>query len=166
MVLSLVALALAADDQRVVLHATFGDRVPEKVVGAVQQTDARQVVTLVDDGSDPADARGDRVYTGSVRGTPAQYLMVTLSVTEAGATSEVWTGAVRAGLEPRVDLAFEVTTGPDGTLAAHRRASASPGRLAHATEALPLLTAAAWGIVALGFGAFLAADRRAARGPA
>lgn len=151
---ALVAAALAAEDvQRVVLHASFGDLVPEAVTATVQQAGSRRDVKLVDDGSDPADARGDRVWSGAVTGDPAQYLPVTLTVEVDGQRRDVWTGTVRAGLERTVEVAVEVTTDQTGELVGRRLATASPGRVAHATEAVPLAAAAFWGVFVLVWGA-------------
>lgn len=151
--LLLIGLAAAADVQRVVLHASFGDLVPEGVTATVQQAGSSHAVTLSDDGTDPNDARGDRVWTGSVSGEPAQYLPVVLTVEVDGARRDVYSGVVRAGLERTVELAFEVSTDTSGQLLGRRRASASPGRLAHATEAVPLVAAAFWAVFLLVYGA-------------
>lgn len=142
--LSLLATAFAEDLQVVVLHASFVSVVPEEVHATVQQAGASRVVRLVDDGSDLHDARGDRVWTGSVEGSPAQYLPIAVSATLGGQTRDVWNGVVRAGLEPTIEIAFEVTTGPDGAMIGSRRASAAPGRVSHATEVVPLLAASFW----------------------
>lgn len=161
----LLALALAAHArepasesasdaaQRVVLHASFVSTIPDAVEATVQQAGASHVVRLVDDGSDPNDAAGDRVYTGTLDGRAAQYLPVALAVTVDGAKTDVWNGIARVGLEPTVELAFEVTTGADGALFASRRASAAPGRVSHATEAVPLLAASFWAMFLLVYGA-------------
>jgi hypothetical protein len=149
----LVASALAADVQVVVLHASFVSTVPEAVAATVQQSGSAHTVTLVDDGSDRNDARGDRVWTGTVEGDPAQYLPITVAATVDGEKRDVWRGVVRVGLEPTVDIAVEVTTDPAGNLVGARRASASPGRVAHATEAIPLLTAAFWVVFLFAFAA-------------
>jgi hypothetical protein len=148
-----VPLAAAPEVQRVVLHASFVSALPDGVEATIQQAGSSRVVRLVDDGSDPNDARGDRVWTGSVEGDPAQYLPIALSATVAGVRRDVWNGVVRVGLEPTVEVAFEVTTGPDGALQGSRRASASPGRVSHATEAVPLVTAAFWAVFVLVWGA-------------
>ena len=143
--LLLISAALAATDvQQVVLHVSFGDFTPEVVTAVVQQAGSQRTVTLVDDGSDLNDARGDRVFTGTVEGDPAQYLPVAVSVEADGKRRDVYTGVVRAGLENTVEIAFEVTTGAGGELVGRRRASASPGRTAHATEAVPLVAAGFW----------------------
>jgi hypothetical protein len=142
--------------QTVSVHATFGDRVPERVEAVVQQVGEQRVLALVDDGSDPVDARGDRVWSGSVRGAAAQYLPIGLRVTVDGVSQEVWSGVVRAGLEPAVDVSLEVVAGSDGALVGRRRASTAPGRVAHATEALPLLAAAFWTLVCVVYAGVLA----------
>ena len=172
-----VALALASsapsaraeDLQRVVLHATFVDVVPQRVGAVVQQDGARREVRLVDDGSDPADAAGDRVWTGSVEGPPAQYLPVTLTVQAEDVSREVWTGTVYAGLEARVDVALEVAPVPEGGLAGRRRATSAPGAMAHAAEAMPFVAVAGWALVLLGFAAVALRGpgevRNEARGP-
>ncbi|MDP2314093.1 MAG: hypothetical protein Q8P41_14420 [Pseudomonadota bacterium] len=157
--LGLAAPALAADPstsepvQTVVVHASFVAVQPGKVEAKIQQAGTSHVVQLVDDGSDRNDARGDRVYTGTVEGNPAQYLPLSLSAEADGVTRDVWTGVVRVGLEPTVQLAFEVTTGPDGALVGTRRASGSPGRVSHATEALPMMAASFWATFLFVYGA-------------
>lgn len=139
--------------QRIVVHASFVSVLPDAVEATVQQAGASRVVRLVDDGSDPNDARGDRVWTGTIEGRPAQYLPLALAATVDGAKRDVWNGVARVGLEPTVQLAFEVTTGPDGQLHGTRRASAAPGRVSHATEAVPLLAASFWAVFLLVYGA-------------
>ncbi len=139
--------------QTVVVHASFVAVQPNVVEATIQQAGSSHVVRLVDDGSDRNDARGDRVYTGTVEGTPAQYLPLSLSAEADGVERDVWTGVVRVGLEPTVELAFEVTTGADGALVGTRRASGSPGRVSHATEALPLMAASFWATFLLVYGA-------------
>jgi hypothetical protein len=161
----LATSAGAADVQRVVVHATFVDMVPQRVSALVQQDGARHEVPLVDDGSDPADAAGDRVWTGSVEGAPAQYLPVSLSVQADDVSREVWTGTVHAGLEARVDLALEVARGPDGALSGRRRATAAPGAMAHAAEAMPFLAVAGWALVLLAFAAATLRGRPPAASP-
>ena len=150
---ALVAAAWAVDVQRVVLHASFGDVVPTSVTAEVQQAGTLREVTLTDDGTDPADARGDRVWSGTVVGDPAQYLPIRLTVQIGGNREDVYSGVVRAGLERSLEIAFEVARDRDGALSARRKASASPGRLAHATEALPAITAAFWVIFLFAWGA-------------
>lgn len=151
--IALLSLALAAQDvQVVVLHASFGGLTPEAVVATLQQNGEHREIKLVDDGTDPQDARGDRVYTGSTEGSAAQYLGVVLSVEVDGTRRDVYSGTLRVGLERTVQLAFEVTTGPDGTLMGVRRASASPGRMSHATEAVPLMAATFWAVLVLAWG--------------
>lgn len=151
---ALVGVALAAEDvQRVVLHASFGDLVPTRVGAVVQQAGSRLEVPMVDDGSDPFDARGDRVWTGSVAGAPAQYLTIAVLAEVDGQVKDVWTGTVRAGLERTVEVAVDVTTDHTGQLVGRRLATASPGRVAHATEAVPLAAAAFWATVVLVWGA-------------
>lgn len=139
--------------QTVVVHASFVAAQPNVVNATIQQAGTSHVVRLVDDGSDRNDARGDRVYTGTVEGTPAQYLPLVLAAESDGVARDVWTGVVRVGLESTVVLAFEVTTGPDGALVGTRRASGSPGRVSHATEALPLMAASFWATFLLVYGA-------------
>lgn len=151
-----------ADLQRVVLHASFGDLVPEAVVATVQQAGASHALVLVDDGSDPHDARGDRVWTASVLGEPAQYLPVVLAVEVDGVRRDVYSGVARVGLERTVELAFDVTTDHTGQLVGRRRASASPGRVAHATEAVPLVAAGFWAVFLLVYGAVALRLRRGA----
>lgn len=152
--LIVAAVALAGtEQQRVVLHVSFGDLTPERVVATVQQAGATREVPLVDDGSDIHDARGDRVYTGSVTGTPAQYLPVRLAVDVDGVRQDVYSGTVRVGMERTAELAFEVTTDSRGELVGARRASASPGRVSHATEAVPLVAGAFWAVFVLAWGA-------------
>lgn len=147
------APARAEDVQIVVVYASFVAVLPNRVEATIQQAGTSHVVHLVDDGSDRNDSVGDRVYTGTVEGTPAQYLPLSLSVQADGVKRDVWTGVVRVGLEPTVELAFEVTTGPDGALVGTRRASGSPGRVSHATEALPLMAASFWATFLLVYGA-------------
>lgn len=149
LLLALVSPARAEDTQRVVVHASFVSALPDAVEATIQQAGASHVVRLVDDGSDPNDARGDRVWTGTLEGRPAQYLPLTLAATVDGARRDVWSGVARVGLEPTIELAFEVTTGPDGQLLGTRRASAAPGRVSHATEAVPLLAASFWAVFLL-----------------
>ena len=153
-------LALAAEVQTVILHASFGGFTPEAVTATVQQDGENRQIRLVDDGTDPHDARGDRVYTGSLEGPPAQYLSLGLTVEVDGQRRDVYSGTVRVGMERTVQLAFEVATGPDGRLMGVRRASASPGRMSHATEAVPLVAATFWAVVVLVWGA-VALGRRA-----
>ncbi|MES2642089.1 MAG: hypothetical protein V4850_21575 [Myxococcota bacterium] len=154
------APASAEDVQTVVVHASFVAVLPNRVEATIQQAGTSHVVQLVDDGSDRNDAAGDRVYTGTVEGTPAQYLPLSLSAAADGVTRDVWTGVVRVGLEPTVELAFEVTTGADGALTGTRRASGSPGRVSHATEALPLVAASFWVTFLLVYGAVALKMRR------
>ena len=143
----LFASASAGEDvETIVLHASFGGLAPESVVATLQVGDAVRELKLVDDGSDPRDARGDRVYTGSVVGTPVQYLPVTLTVALDGKRQDVYNGTIRVGMERTVELAFEVSTGPGGLLQGVRRASSSPGRMSHATEAIPLIAATFWAV--------------------
>lgn len=152
--------AAAEDVQRVVLHASFGDLTPERVEATVQQAGASHERVLADDGTDANDARGDRVYTVSVTGEPAQYLPIRLSVVVDGKRRDVYAGVVRAGLERTVEVAFEVTTDAHGELIGRRLASASPGRTAHATEAVPLMAASFWSVFLLVYGAIALSRRR------
>lgn len=145
--------AVLDEVQTVVLDASFGGLTPEKVVATLQVADEQVAVVLVDDGTDPHDARGDRVFTGSARGQPVQYLPLTLTVEINGKRQDVYAGTVRIGMERSVSLAFEVTTGAGGVLTGVRRASAAPGRMSHATEAVPLVASAAWAVLALVAGA-------------
>ena len=149
----IVAMAHAEESQRVVLHASFVSVLPDAVEATVQQAGESHVVRLVDDGSDPNDTRGDRVWTGTLDGRPAQYLPVTLAAEVDGARRDVWSGISRVGLEPTVELAFEVTKGADGELFGSRRASAAPGRVSHATEAVPFVAASFWAMFLLVYGA-------------
>jgi hypothetical protein len=144
--------------QRVALHVAFVDRAPTRVTATVQQDGARHALVLTDDGTDPADAAGDRVWSGSVLGTPAQYLPVAVTVETGGIAQEAWRGVVRGGLEASVEIGVEVTEAPDGTLVGRRRATTSPGGMAHAAEALPLLAVTAWGVLLL-VGAAVAGTR-------
>lgn len=162
----LAAIALAEDAQRVVLHASFVSVLPDVVEATVQQAGQSHVVRLVDDGSDPNDARGDRVWTGTLDGRPAQYLPITLAAEVDGARRDVWSGTVRVGLEPTVEVAFEVTTGPDGALFGSRRASAAPGRVSHATEAVPFVAVSFWATFLLVYGAVALRVRERADGRA
>ncbi len=152
-VVACVAPARAGETQRVVLHAFFVDVVPQRVSAVVQQAGTRREVRLVDDGSDPADAAGDRVWTGSVEGNPAQYLPITLAVQSGDVTREAWTGTVHGGLESRVEVALEVAPSAEGALQARRRATAAPGAMAHAAEAMPFVAVTGWALVLLGFAA-------------
>lgn len=148
-----VGAAHASEEaQRVVVHASFVAVQPEAVEATLQQAGASHVLRLVDDGSDPADARGDRVWSGTLDGRAAQYLPLVLAATVDGVRTDVWNGVARVGLEPTVELAFEVTRGPDGRLVGSRRASAAPGRVSHATEAVPLLAASFWAVFLLVYG--------------
>jgi hypothetical protein len=165
MLLALVTAVPAADVQTVVVHASFVSVLPNEVQATIQQDGASRVVRLVDDGSDVHDARGDRVWSGSVEGEPAQYLPITLAATVDGQTRDVWNGVVRVGLERSVELAFEVTSGPDGKLIGARRASASPGRVSHATEVVPLMAASFWATFLLVYGAVALKMRGEVRGP-
>lgn len=160
--LLLLPLALAADVQTLVLHASFGNLAPEAVEATLQRNDRRDTLTLVDNGTDLRDARGDRVYTGSISGDPVQYLPLTLTVTLEGQRQDVYNGLVRVGLERTVELAFEVTTGEGGQLMGVRRASASPGRMSHATEAIPLMAAGFWAVFLLVYGAVVVRMRPSA----
>jgi hypothetical protein len=144
--------------QRVALHVAFVDRAPSRVTATVQQDGARHALVLTDDGTDPADAAGDRVWSGSVLGDPAQYLPVAVTVETGGVAQEAWRGVVRGGLEASVEIGVEVTEGPDGSLVGRRRATTAPGGMAHAAEALPLLAVTAWGILLL-VGAAVAGTR-------
>ncbi len=144
--------------QRVALHVAFVGRAPTRVTANVQQDGAQRTIPLTDDGTDPADAAGDRVWSGSVVGAPAQYLPVAVTVEAGGVTQEVWRGVVRGGLEGRVEIGLEVTDGPDGALVGRRRATTAPGGMAHAAEALPLLAVTAWGVLLL-VGAAIAGTR-------
>ena len=169
MLLGLFGAVLAEDVQHVVVQASFVSVVPEAVEATVQQAGASRTLRLVDDGSDPNDAAGDRVWTGTVEGAPAQYLPLTLAATVGGARRDVWNGVARVGMEPTVQLAFEVTTGPDGTLVGSRRASAAPGRVSHATEAVPWVAASFWAVFLFVYGAValrLRARETAAEPPA
>ncbi len=141
------------DVQTVVVDVAFGGLTPERVLATLQVADADAEVVLVDDGTDPHDARGDRVYTGSHRGPLVQYLPLTLTVDLDGKRQDVYTGTLRVGMERSVSLAFEVTTGAGGVLTGVRRASAAPGRMSHATEAVPLVASAVWAVLALVAGA-------------
>ncbi|MDP2307671.1 MAG: hypothetical protein Q8P18_16730 [Pseudomonadota bacterium] len=156
------ASARAEDVQAIVVHVSFVAVLPNRVDATIQQAGTSHVVQLVDDGSDRNDSAGDRVYTGTVDGTPAQYLPLSLSVSADGVKRDVWTGVVRVGLEPTVQLAFEVTSGADGALVGTRRASGSPGRVSHATEALPLMAASFWATFLLVYGAVALKMRGAA----
>jgi hypothetical protein len=148
-----LARAEAPPRQRVILHASFVDLVPAQVRAEVQQDGALREVRLVDDGSDPEDAAGDRVWTGSIEGDPAQLLPIVLAVGDSSGERDVWSGTVHAGLAGTVAVAFEVTRDPAGRLSARRRATAAPGALAHATEALPWLATTGWGLLLLAFAA-------------
>ena len=139
--------------QTVVLHASCGGLSPQSLSATLQQDGQRIVLPLVDNGTDPNDAAGDRVYTGSHIGDPAQYLGVTLSVDVDGRRQDVYQGTLRIGMERTVQLAFEVTTDASGQLVARRRASASPGRTSNATEAVPLMAATFWATLVLVWGA-------------
>ena len=59
-----------------------------------------------------------------------------------------------------MELAFEVSTGPGGLLQGVRRASSSPGRMSHATEAIPLIAATFWAVFVLVYGAVALGFRR------
>ena len=157
---ALIALALAEPSQQtIVLNVSFGGLSPEEV-GAVVQQDGRSLpLRLVDDGTDPFDARGDRVYTGSITGDPAQYLGVAIHVRSNNQTQDVYNGQLRVGMERHVELAFEVSTGPSGALQGVRRASASPGRMSHATEAIPLMAATFWAVLVLIVAALLQREK-------
>jgi hypothetical protein len=141
------------DVQVVVVNASFVATLPDVVEVTIQQDGESHTARLVDDGSDVHDARGDRVWTGTIEGRPAQYLPLRLSAEVDGVRRDVWDGTIRVGLEPTVELAFEVTTGPDGALMGSRRASGSPGRVSHATEAVPLMAASFWATFLLVYGA-------------
>lgn len=149
----LILMAQAAEVQTVVVHASFGGLTPSAVIASVQQAGERHELRLVDDGTDPNDARGDRIYTGTLEGNPAQYLTVGMAVEIDGQRRDVYAGTLRVGLEGFVQLAFEVTTGPDGRLMGVRRASAAPGRMSHATEVVPLGAATFWAVLVLVLGA-------------
>ena len=136
--------------EQIVVYATTVDVVPERIVATVQGSGEIFDVTLVDDGSDPADVVGDHVWTGSIEATPSEFLPVALSVDLDGTRRTVWTGTVRAGQAAQVELALEVVRTPDGTLRASRRATAAPGALSHAAEAMPLMAVTAWGLLLLG----------------
>ncbi len=140
---------VAASTQEVVLHVSVVDRVPVGVRARVQQAGAVREVVLTDDGTDPADVPFDRVWSGTARGDAAQYLPVRIDVEEPTGVTAAWDGVVRGGLEPRVELSFEVTSGPDGRMVGRRRATRAPGAMSHAAEALPLLGAAAWAVLLL-----------------
>jgi hypothetical protein len=145
--------------QRVALHVAFVDTAPTRVTATVQQDGAQHALVLTDDGTDPADAAGDRVWSGSLVGAPAQYLPITVTAERGGVTQDVWRGVVRGGLEGSVEIGLEVTAGPDGALVGRRRATTAPGGMAHAAEALPLLAVTAWGVLLL-VGAAVAGTRR------
>ena len=144
--------------QRVALHVAFVGRAPTRVTATVQQDGAQHALVLTDDGTDPADAAGDRVWSGSVVGAPAQYLPVAVTVEAGGVAQEVWRGVVRGGLEGSVAIGLEVTEGSDGALVGRRRATLDPGGMAHAADALPLLAVTAWGVLLL-VGAAVAGTR-------
>jgi hypothetical protein len=152
--------AHAADVQVVVVNASFVAVLPDAVEVTLQQDGTSRTAKLVDDGSDPHDARGDRVWTGTLEGDPAQYLPLRLTAEVDGVRRDVWNGVIRVGLEPTVELAFEVTTGADGKLTGTRRASAAPGRVSHATEAVPLMAASFWATFLLVYGAVVLKMRR------
>lgn len=137
------------ESQEVALHVSVVDRVPVGVRARVQQAGAVREVALTDDGTDPADVPFDRVWSGTVRGDASQYVSVRIDVEEPTGVTAAWDGVVRGGLEPRVELSFEVTSGPDGRMVGRRRATRAPGAMSHAAEALPLLGAAAWAVVLL-----------------
>jgi len=150
----LIASAWAAEDvQQIVLHTSFGDLRPDAVVATVQQADTSRTITLTDDGTDIHDAIGDRVWTGSLRGPPAQFVTVTLTVDSAGRREEVYTGTIRVGMEATASLAFQVLDDEEGHLVGARRATASPGRLAHATETVPIMAAVFWSVFLFCWGA-------------
>jgi hypothetical protein len=153
------ARAEAPARQRVILQASFVELVPGEVHAQVQQDGALRELRLVDDGSDPEDAAGDRVWTGSLEGDPAQFLPIVLTVADSSGVRDVWTGTVHAGLAGTVAVAFEVTKDPSGRLSARRRATAAPGALAHATEALPWLASTGWGLLLLAFAATALRER-------
>ncbi len=146
-----------------VVHAAFVDLVPERVVATVAQAGATREIVLLDDGSTVDDTPGDRVWTGSVTGDPAQYLHVQLAVTADGLTRDVYSGGVRVGNARTVEVALEVTTRQGGELVGARRTSASPGRVTHAIEAVPVLSAIFWAVLVLVLGA-IALQARAAEG--
>ncbi|MEN9787281.1 MAG: hypothetical protein RLZZ299_2545 [Pseudomonadota bacterium] len=135
--------------QEVVLHVSVVDRVPVGVRARVQQAGAVREVELRDDGTDPADVPFDRVWSGTARGDASQYVPVRIDVEEPTGVTVAWDGVVRGGLEPHVELSFEVTSGPDGRMVGRRRATRAPGAMSHAAEALPLLGAAAWAVLLL-----------------
>ena len=150
----LIPLALAQTEvQTVVVNASVGGLTPTAVIATVQQAGERHELRLVDDGTDPNDARGDRVYTGTLEGSPAQYLTIGMAVEIDGERRDVYAGTLRVGMERSLQVAFEVTTGPDGKLMGVRRASAAPGRMSHATEVVPLMAATFWAVVVLVLGA-------------
>lgn len=153
MALLTILNALAAQPQTIVLHASCGGLSPESLHATLQHDGQHDEIALVDNGTDPNDAAGDRVYTGSHTGDPAQYLGITLSLTLDGQTHDVYQGTLRVGMENTVQIAFEVTTDAQGQLIARRRASASPGRTSNATEAIPLMAATFWAILILVWGA-------------
>ncbi len=136
--------------EQIVVHATTVDLVPERMVATVQASGETLEVALVDDGSDPADVANDHVWTGSVEAAPSEFLPVTLSVDLDETRATAWTGTVRAGQAAQVEIALEVVRTPDGTLRASRRATAAPGALSHAAEAMPLMAVTAWGLLLLG----------------
>ncbi len=138
-----------SSSQEVVLHVSVVDRVPVGVHARIQQAGAVREVALTDDGTDPADVPFDRVWSGTVRGDAAQYLPVRIDVEEPTGVTTAWDGIARGGLEPRVELSFEVTRGPDGAMVGRRRATRAPGAMSHAAEALPLLGVAVWAVLLL-----------------
>ena len=149
-------------DQRIVLNAAFEDVVPESVVATVEQSRAVREVVLVDDGSSFEDAPGDRVWTGAVVGDLSQYVRISVSATVGGVATEVYTGAIRVGNAPTVEIAVGVYTHADGRLVGARQTSASRGRLTHALQAVPTLAASFWAVLVLTLGA-IALQARAAR---
>lgn len=158
-----LAPAQAADAQRVVVHAAFTDRVPERVTVTIEQSGTTQTVVLRDDGSTIDDTPGDRVWTGSITGDPAQYLQVALTVTTDDLTRDVYTGGLHVGNARTVEVALEVTTREGGELVGARRTSASPGRVTHAIEALPVLASTFWAVLVLVLGAIALQARAAER---
>ncbi len=150
--IGLPAQAAPATVQRVVLSLSSVDIVPESVRATVQQDGLSTEILLQDNGSDANDAMGDRVYTGSLQGAPAQYLGVRLIVGQGGQEQEVYTGTLHVGLEPMVQVGFELRNNAQGRMVAWRRASLSPGRMSDAVEALPLMAATAWALLLLVWG--------------
>lgn len=145
------------------MHASFVDFVPEKVVAIVVQSGTESSVVLGDDGTSVDDTPGDRVWSGSVAGTPSQYVQVAIAVTVGGVTRDVYTGSVRLGNARTGEVAIEVTTDREGRVVGARRTAASPGRTTHAIEALPSLAASFWAVLVLTLGAIALQLRAAER---